>query len=130
MWDADEARFLDQAILQQPGPDNGPPRCPCCIFNDKRNQDTILETFIHSETSGEIRGIKYHKHDFVFIAAKPDHPYLIGQIRRFIVDRKLTVHNSKVEVTLFGRFDDVARAMEERSDIRMDEVGDETFRGS
>ncbi|KAF8495303.1 hypothetical protein JB92DRAFT_2993870 [Gautieria morchelliformis] len=120
LWDVAEARFLDQAILQQPGHNRGP-QCPCCAFNDRRDRDTIHESFIHSETSGEVQGIEYHKDDFVYIAAKPDQPYLIGQIRRFIVDRELTVQNSKVELTLLGRFDDVARAME-GSGARQDEA--------
>jgi hypothetical protein len=120
LWDAAEARFLDQAILQQPGPNQGP-QCPCCAFNDRCNRDTVHESFIHSETFGEVQGIEYHKDDFVYIAAKLDHPYLIGQICRFIVDQDLTVQNSKVELTLLGRFDDVARAMK-GSGTQQDEV--------
>ena len=123
LWDATETRFLDQAAFQQPSPIKGHPNCPSCAFAEKSNRDTNEDMFLHSEISGEVRGIKYHKDDFVYIAANPNHPYLIGQIRRFIVDSKFTVHNSNVELTLLGRFDDVARSAR-RPGVQQDEVGD------
>lgn len=126
LWDASKARFLDQEF-QEPGSTKGHPHCPCCDLNDNRNEDT-QESFLHSETFGEVRGIKYHKGDFVYVAAKPNYPYLIGQIRRFIVDREYTLDNCSAELTLLGRFDDVARAVG-KSGIRQDEVRDIHWRG-
>ncbi|KAF8590035.1 S-adenosyl-L-methionine-dependent methyltransferase [Ramaria rubella] len=121
LWDAQKACFLDQSVLRRTGAVMGFPHCPCCSFIKKRDQEETHETLLHSDTYAEVRGVKYHKNDFVYIAANESFPYLIGQIRCFTVDRNFTLDKSKVELTLLGRFDDVARALN-GSEVQQDET--------
>lgn len=122
LWDADEVRFLDQSILaKHTNPDERHAHCPCCAFNKEREQDTNHEVLIHSESHATVRGIEYHTHDFVYIAAVSNRPYYIGQVRRFVISKTLTVADSRVELTRLGRFDDVVRDTR-ASHVKKDEV--------
>ncbi|KIJ27818.1 hypothetical protein M422DRAFT_37561, partial [Sphaerobolus stellatus SS14] len=112
MWDASALRFKGISTILCDSP-SGERECMACDL--KEEQDRIADDEVSHLSKGHLtlRGIDYHKHDFVYIAEKENHPYLIGQIQQFIFGKELKKPSDpQVKVRILGRFDDVIRQLE------------------
>lgn len=111
MWDAAESRFVDiPSKLKEPP--SGRPVCQACKLRDERKVIEENEVVPYDKTHISLRNLHYHQHDFVYIAAESQRPYLIGQVDRFIIPKNpQSPDDCEVRVKILGRYDDIAETL-------------------